>query len=85
MIGNTPLQFAHQKSQHTTINDRFAAVVVQAILARGKNSITDEDRRKIATVAKDRDFTSVVKTTKRVTSWVHDEILKIARLMEPQK
>jgi len=85
LIGNTPLQFSHQKTQHTTIDDRFAATVVQAILALGHGSITDAHRRKIASVAAEHDVGCVVKKTHRVTSWVHDEILRIAEMTEGQK
>jgi hypothetical protein len=77
VIGNTSLQFSHQKTQHTTIDDRFAATVVQAILALGHGSITDAHRRKIASVAAEHDVRRLVKDTRRVTSWVHDEILRI--------
>lgn len=84
LIGNTPLQFAHQKTQHTTIDDRFAATVVQAILALGHGSVTDAHRRKIASVAAEHDVRRLVKDTRRVTSWVHDEILRIAEITEHQ-
>ena len=82
LIGNTQLQFSHQKTQHTAINDRFAATVVQALLALGQGSITDAHRRKIASLAAEHDVRRLVKDTRRVTSWVHDEILRIAEITE---
>ena len=85
VIGNTSLQFSHQKTQHTAIDDRFAATVVQAILALGHGSITDAHRRKIASVAAKQDVRRVVKETRRATSWVHDEILRIAEMTEHEK
>lgn len=85
VIGDTPLQFSHQKTQHTTIDDRFAATVVQAILALGQDSITDTHRRRIATLVAERDVRRIVKKTRRATSWVHDEILRIANMAEYQQ
>ena len=85
LIGNTPLQFSHQKTQHTTIDDPFAATVVQAILALGQDSITDAHRRQIASLVGEHDVRRIVKKTRRVTSWVHDEILRIAEMAERQQ
>ncbi|MEX2443044.1 MAG: DUF6088 family protein [Alkalispirochaeta sp.] len=85
VIGNTQLRFSHQKTQHTTIDDRFAATVVQAILALGQKSITDVHRRQIASLVGEHDVRRVVKKTRRVTSWVHDEILRIAEMTAHQQ
>lgn len=84
-IGTIKLQFVHQKTQHTAVDDPFAATVVQAILALGKDSISDGHRQAIAAIARDRNPQRLVKDTRQVTSWVHDEILKIARLAESQE
>lgn len=81
-IGAMNLRFTHQKTQHTALDDHFAATVVQAILALGKDSFGDRHRRAIAAIARDRNPQRLVKDTRQVTSWVHDEILKIARLAE---
>lgn len=84
MIGNTPLQFVHQKTQHTTIDDHFAATVVQAILALGKDAISDTQRDHIAKVMRGHDIRRLLKNTRRVTAWVHDEILQIVEMTETQ-
>lgn len=81
-IGVTSLRFAHQKTQHTALENDFAATVVQAILAIGRNSIDNDHRAAIAAIARERNPRRLVKDTRQVTSWVHDEILKIARLAE---
>lgn len=81
-IGTINLQFVHQKTQHTALDDPFAATVVQAILALGKDSFGNRHRRAIAAIARDRNPQRLVKDTRQVTSWVHDEILRIARLAE---
>jgi hypothetical protein len=84
-IGTLNLQLVHQKTQHTALDDPFAATVVQAILALGKNSLSDRHRNAIAAIVRDRNPQRLVKETRQVTSWVHDEILKIARLAESQE
>jgi hypothetical protein len=81
-IGSIRLRFAHRKTQHTAIDDHFAATVVQAILAIGKDAFSDQNRLAIAAIARDRNPQRLVKDTRKVTSWVHDEILRIARLAE---
>ncbi len=84
-IGTMNLRFVHQKTQHTAIDDHFAATVVQAILAIGKDSVGDHHREAIAAIARDRNPRRLVKETRQVTSWVHDEILTIAQLAESQE
>jgi hypothetical protein len=84
-IGTINLRFAHRKTQHTALDDHFAATVVQAILAIGKDTFGDHHRLAIAAIARERHPQRLVKETRQVTSWVHDEILRIARLVESQE
>lgn len=79
-IGQRTLEFFHQKTKHTMINDHFAATVVQALLALGPDNITEKHRQQIASIKNRRDFNRVVRETRQVTGWVHDEILRIAVL-----
>jgi len=80
VIGKRTLEFFHQKTKHTMIHDHFAATVVQALLALGPHNITEKHRQHIASIKNRRDFNWVVRETRQVTGWVHDEILRIAAL-----
>ena len=82
VIGERSLEFFHQKTKHTMIKDHFAATVVQALLSLGPNEITDKHRKQIASIKNRREFNRVIRETKQVTAWVHDEILRIADLTE---
>lgn len=79
-IGKTSLVFVHQKIQHTMIKDHFAATIVQALLALGQGNITEKHRLQIASIKSHRDLKRIVRETRQVTAWVHDEILQIASL-----
>lgn len=81
-IGERTLEFLHQKTKHTMIKDHFAATVVQALLALGPNTITDQHRRQIGSIKNRRDFKRVLRETRQVTGWVQDEIHRIADLTE---
>lgn len=84
-IGESTLDFFHQKTKHTMINNYFAATVVQALLTLGPNAITDEHRKQIASIKNRREFKRLLRETKQVTGWVQDEILRIAELSEPME
>jgi hypothetical protein len=85
IIGRSSVEFVHQKTQHTMIRDDFAGTVVQAIRALGPENLDDSRRKQIASIHDKEEFERVVKQTRRVTGWVHDEIMKIAALAEPSK
>ena len=77
-----PLAFVHRKTAHTTITDHFAATIVQAIEALGREGINDVVRTRISRLRSATEFRKIVKDTRSVTAWIHDEIMTIAALAE---
>lgn len=84
-IGRTTLEFVHQKTQHTMLSIDFAGTLVQAIRGLGRENMDYDRRRQIASIRDKEEFERVVKQTRRVTGWVHDEIIRIAAIAEPSK
>jgi len=72
----------HRKTAHTTISDHFAATIVQAIEALGREGINDAVRTRISSLRSAAEFRKIVKDTRSVTAWIHDEIMTIAALAE---
>jgi hypothetical protein len=77
-----PLAFVHRKTAHTTISDHFAATIVQAIEALGREGIDYAVRTHISRLRSATEFRKIVKDTRSVTAWIHDEIMTIATLAE---
>jgi len=78
-VRRTQLVFAHRKQQRTSIDDGFAATLVQAIHALGHGNVRHEERTHLAWLRSPREYERIVKQTRNVTTWVHEEIKRIAR------
>lgn len=72
------LEFIHRKQQRTSIDDPFAATLIQAIHALGQGKVTDEQREHLGSLRSQREYRRIVRETRNVTSWVHDEIKRIS-------
>lgn len=77
-ILGTRLEFMHRKQQRTSIDDSFAATLVQALHALGEGAVTENERNHLASLRSCREYDRIVKNTRSVTSWVHEEIKRIA-------
>lgn len=76
------LQLEHRKQQRTSINDPFAASLVQALHAVGQGNLTDDERNHLASLRTPREYARIVRQTRSVTSWVHEELKTIAAVAQ---
>ena len=83
-ILGTKLVFAHRKQQRTSLDYAFAATLVQALHALGKDEISDDQRERLASLRSPRDYDRVLRWTKSTTAWVHEEIRRIAEKAQEQ-
>lgn len=77
-ILGTTLVFVHRKQQHTSLDNPFAAALVQALYAIGENKLDEEARNHLASLRSAREYQRIVRQTRNATSWVHDEIKDVA-------
>lgn len=76
------LTFTHRKMSHTMIEDHFAATLVQAIQAIGRGKLTEQQRLQLSSLRTAKEYQKIVRDTKSITAWIHDEIVDIAEHVE---
>lgn len=78
-IMGVPLRFRHRKTGHTGIEHRNAAVLVQALEALGRDTMSDEQKRHIAELFSPDELHQIVRNAKTASTWIHDAIKEIAQ------
>jgi hypothetical protein len=79
------ITFIHRKMSLTTIKDHYTATLVQAIQALGPGNLTDRQRKQLGALRSASEYRKIVRNTRSVTAWVHDEIMKIASCAEQEE
>lgn len=79
-IQKNTLTFLHMKASHTMIKDHYSATLIQAIQALGKGNLTDQQRKYLSTLRTTAKYNKILRDTKSITAWIHDEIRNIAKL-----
>jgi len=79
------LMFIHQKMSHTNLQDHFAAALVQAIQAAGQGNLTEQQRKYLGNLRSAKDYHKIIRDTRSVTAWIHDEIITIAEYAESKE
>lgn len=81
-IVGTRLAFNHRKTQHTAIDDKKTAVLVQALHAIGEGQITADQKAHLSRLFPANEYKRIVRRAVTATTWIHDSIKEIARLAD---
>lgn len=73
------IRFIHRKTSHTAIADHYAASLVQAIQSLGQGNVTNQHRQQLSALRTAQQYRNIVRNTRSVTAWIHDEIIAIAK------
>ncbi len=77
-VNGMMLKFKHTDNKNELINISYkTALVVQALKALGKGSVTDKELLGISKLLSDDEKAQMLNESKRITSWVYDLIRKI--------
>lgn len=75
--GNTVIRFKRTTNKEISKISYKTALVIQALKALGKESITDEIKNQIASVTTDEEKTAMFAEAKYATAWIYDVIKEI--------
>lgn len=79
------IKFVHRKMSLTTLRDHYTATLVQAVHALGRGNMTDRQRKQLASLRSKNEYRKIVRDTRSVTAWIHDEIMEIASCAEQEE
>lgn len=82
LIQGQKLVFIHRKNSHTMLKDHFSATLVSAIQSIGKGNLTHLQLHTLSSLQTAAKYKRIVRDTKSVTTWIHDEIIHIANIAE---
>ncbi|MFW5955719.1 MAG: DUF6088 family protein [Rhodothermales bacterium] len=84
-VGGIKLAFVHGRQQRTSIDDGFVATLVQAIHALGQRDVQEQQRTHLASFRSLREYERILRQTRNVASWVHEEIKRVSRKGRPRR
>ena len=76
-FGSIEIEFKHRSNKDISGLSYKTALIIQAIRALGKNSITDKDISKISKLLTAEEKESLLKESKQSTTWVYKYIKKV--------
>ena len=76
------IQFKHTTNKNISSMSPTSSLIVQALKALGKDRITDEVLKKIASQLTKKDTVTLIKDTSRTTAWIRDAIRVIGKKKE---